>query len=53
MEIKLKIFEQRAVNPWVVPPPCNSRKGFTFWFNRGLLLTLFWDCYRLGAVPNI
>ncbi len=38
---------------WVVPPPCNSRKGFTFWFNRGLLLTSFWDCYRVGAVPNI
>ena len=38
---------------WVVPPPCNSRKGFTFWFNRGLLLTSFWDCYRVGAVPKI
>ena len=38
---------------WVVPPPCNSRKGFTFWFNRGLLLTSFWDCYRVGAVPNV
>ena len=37
---------------WVVPPPCNSRKGFTFWFNRGLLLTSFWDCYRVGAVPK-
>ena len=38
---------------WVLPPPCNSRKGFTFRFKRDLLLTSFWDCYRLGAVPQI
>ena len=38
---------------WVLPPPCNSRKGFTFWFNRGFLLPSFWDCYRLGAVPKV
>ncbi len=34
-------------------PPCNSRKRFTSRFKRGLLLTSFWDCYRLGAVPNV
>ena len=38
---------------WVLPPPCNSCKGFTFWFNRDFVLPSFWDCYRLGAVPNI
>ena len=42
----------KDILPWVVPPPCNSCKGFTFRFNRGLLLTSFWDCYRLGAVPK-
>ena len=36
-----------------MPPPSNRRKGFAFRFNRGLLLTSFWDCYRVGAVPNL
>ena len=50
----LNISRCMKVNiPWVLPPPCNSRKGFTFWFDRGFLLSSFWDCYRLGAVPKI
>ena len=47
------LFHISILIHWVVPPPCNSCKGFTFRFNRGLLLTSFWDCYRLGAVPNL
>ena len=52
----LCLFTRRYANVyiyiyWVLPLPCISRKGFTFRFNRGLLL--FWDCYRLGAVPKV
>ena len=38
---------------WYGCAACNSRKGYTFRFNMGLLLTSIWDCYRLGAVPKV
>ncbi len=34
---------------WVVPPPCNSRKGFTFRFNRGLQQSLLLGLLQVGG----
>ncbi len=50
--LRTQNFKTLVTSTWVLPPPCNSRKGCTFRFKRDLLLTSFWDT-GWGQFPNI